>query len=189
MDKVTKRDKTLQLTEKQHLAIKEILKGKSDGDVAEEVGVSRKTISQWKNDNPYFQAELNAKREEVWEDYLAKHWQLAENSFETIKSAIDKGDVKTAKWYLEKIGIDRVFKENIKIRPEKGETDPDEILRQKALAMARAEVGRPPAFEAPSWYENEAEIDQAACKLPEQLQKSALAKQKQCLAEITEQGS
>ena len=34
--------------------------------VAEKIGVARETVSRWRNDNPYFAAELNRRRKEIW---------------------------------------------------------------------------------------------------------------------------
>jgi len=62
---VTETNKT-QLNDKQLQAIDLILIGNTDDWVAKYVGVNRSTVNQWKNHNPYFKAELNRRRKEVW---------------------------------------------------------------------------------------------------------------------------
>ena len=66
---VTKIHKTSQreaLSIEQHNAIDLLIYGKPDREVAEMVGVSRETVTRWRNENPYFIAGLNQKREELW---------------------------------------------------------------------------------------------------------------------------
>jgi hypothetical protein len=38
-----------------------------DQAVAEQIGVARETICRWRNENPYFMAELNRRRKDVWQ--------------------------------------------------------------------------------------------------------------------------
>jgi len=59
-------DKTRQLNVKQENAIDLLLQGQSDREVAEAVGVSRQTVTEWRNGNAVFGAELNRRRQEVW---------------------------------------------------------------------------------------------------------------------------
>ena len=59
-------DKTGQLNVKQENAIDLLLQGQSDREVAEAVGVSRQTVTEWRNGNAVFAAELNRRRQEVW---------------------------------------------------------------------------------------------------------------------------
>jgi hypothetical protein len=47
-------------------AIDCLVTGKNDLETAELVGVSRQTVNQWKNKDPWFAAELNRRRQEVW---------------------------------------------------------------------------------------------------------------------------
>ena len=63
---MAKVDKCRQLSIEQENAIDLLLQGKSDKEVAEVVGVSRQTVTEWRNRNPLFAAELNRKRQEVW---------------------------------------------------------------------------------------------------------------------------
>ena len=63
---MAKGDKTRQLTVEQLNAIDLLVQGKSDRETAEAVGVARQTVTEWRNGNPAFMAELNRRRQEVW---------------------------------------------------------------------------------------------------------------------------
>jgi hypothetical protein len=47
-------------------AIDLLVVGKTDQETAEAVGVTRQTVNGWRNKDPWFQAELNRRRQEVW---------------------------------------------------------------------------------------------------------------------------
>jgi len=59
-------DKARQLSIKQQNAIDLLIQGKSDRKTAEAIGVSRQTVTNWRNNNPVFIAELNKQRKAVW---------------------------------------------------------------------------------------------------------------------------
>jgi len=73
---VAKADKTRQLTIEQQNAIDLLLQGKSDREVAEAVGVARQTVTEWRNRNALFVAELNRRRQEVWGSQTERLRQL-----------------------------------------------------------------------------------------------------------------
>jgi hypothetical protein len=54
------------LSIEQQNAIDLLILGKPDREVAEEVGVSRPTVTDWRNHNEHFAAELNRRRQELW---------------------------------------------------------------------------------------------------------------------------
>jgi hypothetical protein len=47
-------------------AIDILVAGKTDGEVAETVGVTRQTVCGWRNEHPAFAAALNRRRRELW---------------------------------------------------------------------------------------------------------------------------
>ena len=53
------------LTPRQLKAMDLLLQGKSMQEIAQEIGVVRQTISQWKNQDPQFRAQLEELREEA----------------------------------------------------------------------------------------------------------------------------
>lgn len=57
---MTKTDKkAADMTATKYKAIDLLLQGKSDREVAEEIGVARQTVTNWRNRNVYFRAEYN----------------------------------------------------------------------------------------------------------------------------------
>jgi hypothetical protein len=67
MGKPTKPDITGRaLTIDQQNAVDLLIVGKTDQATAEAVGVTRQTVNGWRNGNPWFQAELNRRRQELW---------------------------------------------------------------------------------------------------------------------------
>jgi DNA-binding XRE family transcriptional regulator len=105
MTKVTKRYTYKTLSAKQQKALNELLSGKTDEEAANIAGVSRKTVNTWKNEDPFFQAEFNRRKLEVWEDFLNELNLTTGYSMATIREAIKNGDVKTARWFFDKIGL------------------------------------------------------------------------------------
>jgi hypothetical protein len=55
-----------ELTIDQQNAVDLLIVGKTDQETAEAVGVARQTVNVWRNGNPWFQAELNRRRQELW---------------------------------------------------------------------------------------------------------------------------
>jgi hypothetical protein len=55
-----------ELTIDQQNAVDLLIVGKTDQETAEAVGVTRQTVNVWRNGNPWFQAELNRRRQELW---------------------------------------------------------------------------------------------------------------------------
>ena len=90
----TKPDKIRQLSQEQMNAIEHLLQGKSDRAVAEAVGVSRQTISEWKNHDPLFIAELNRQRSELWWEAHQRLKSLANRALDVVELQLDSGDPK-----------------------------------------------------------------------------------------------
>ena len=63
---MTESDRT-RLTPEQELAIARLLEGATDAEAAEAAGVTRQTVNTWRNRNPVFMAELNARRRALWD--------------------------------------------------------------------------------------------------------------------------
>lgn len=70
--KVAEGDRRRQLSVKQERAIELLLVGKGDAEVAKAVGVSRQTVNEWRNHDALFIAELNLRRQQVWEAALGR---------------------------------------------------------------------------------------------------------------------
>lgn len=101
--------------------------GKNDREVAEAIGANRSTITEWRNHNIYFQAELNKRRKEIWEATSDKLRSLSLKAIDTVETAIDQGDAKIA---LEILKLAGLGKENL---GRIGEDDPEEIEYQEEI--------------------------------------------------------
>jgi len=65
-------DHKIGLTQEQENALGLLLTGLCDREVAEQVGVARETVTRWRNENPYFEAELNRRRQELWAEHAER---------------------------------------------------------------------------------------------------------------------
>ena len=102
-----------QLNDKQLQAIDLILIGNTDDWVAKHVGVNRSTVNQWKNHNPYFKAELNRRRKEVWGATLDRIRHLAFKALDTAEVAIEQGDKKFTLEFIKMLGLNKQDLSNI----------------------------------------------------------------------------
>lgn len=141
MTDTTTKEEPTPLSDKQFKAITEILSGKTDTAVADSVGVSRQTLLNWRKDDPYFMAELNRCRQEVWKGFINGLRDLVKKATATLSKAIEAGDVKTALWFLERLKLETILHEHVNLKPPAGPTDPDEIFSQQARAVAERTVG------------------------------------------------
>jgi hypothetical protein len=135
------KEEPIPLSDKQLQAIAEILSGKTDTAVADSVGVSRQTLLNWRKDDPYFIAELNGRRKEIWEGFINGLRDLVNKATATMSKAIEAGDVKTALWFLEKFKLETILQGYVNIEAPAGPTDPEAIISQQARAVAEKAVG------------------------------------------------
>ncbi|MFA5543730.1 MAG: helix-turn-helix domain-containing protein, partial [Bacilli bacterium] len=83
-------DKTGQLSVKQENAIDLLLQGQSDREVAEAVGVTRQTVTGWRNDNASFAAELNRRRQEVWGGQVERLRLLVKQAVDVLEENLNQ---------------------------------------------------------------------------------------------------
>lgn len=83
------------LTPEQLNAIDLLILGKTDREVSEIVGVRRETVTKW-HKNPFFIAELNIKREELWTDSKLRLKALAHEAVNTLTNGLHSSDEKIA---------------------------------------------------------------------------------------------
>ncbi|NPV54733.1 MAG: helix-turn-helix domain-containing protein [Firmicutes bacterium] len=140
-----KADKTRQLTIEQQNAIDLLLQGKSDREVAEAVGVSHQTVTEWRNNNAVFVAELNRRRQETWGSQIERLRQLVAQAVSVLEEGLQqKQDLRlrqaAAVHILRAIGL-----YGVNLAP-KGATDPEGIEAEwastKALAESLKELSR-----------------------------------------------
>jgi hypothetical protein len=72
MAKTSKSGQAETLNVEQESAIDALLTGASDREAAEAVGVTRQTVTEWRNHHPAFTEELYARRQRIWAHSLDK---------------------------------------------------------------------------------------------------------------------
>ena len=96
------------LTIEQLNAIDMLITGQSDQAVADAVGVSRPTVTSWRLYDPYFQAELNKRRKEVWGAATDRMRALLPKALDVIEKAIDEGSYRAALELIKLAGLNGV---------------------------------------------------------------------------------
>lgn len=91
---MTKADKNRQLNQNQLNAIEMLLQGRTDGEVAEAVDVSRQTVNEWKNHDPNFIAEINHRRQILWECQVERLRGLLSGAVDVLESDFQSSDPK-----------------------------------------------------------------------------------------------
>lgn len=124
------------LSVKQLNAIDLLVAGKTDQEVSEVVGVSRETVTRWRNENPYFAAALNTQRKHIWQAAHEKLRGLVNKAVDTLAVAIEGGDVKAAVEVLKAVDIYG------NVNEPWGPEDPQLILWQYAMEWAENEMAK-----------------------------------------------
>lgn len=91
---MAKSDEIRQLNIEQENAIDLLIQGRSDREVAEAVGVSRQTITGWRNYNPVFIAVLNERRYEIWGAQTERLRGLVESAVSVLQNDLDNEDMR-----------------------------------------------------------------------------------------------
>jgi len=112
------------LTIEQLNAIDMLITGQSDQAVADAVGVSRPTVTSWRLYDPYFQAELNKRRKEVWGAATDRMRALLPKALDVIEKAIDEGSYRAALELIKLAGLNGVA-------GDIGPVDAEEIIQQQ----------------------------------------------------------
>jgi hypothetical protein len=139
MSKATKPDKIRQLSIEQANAIEHLLQGQSDRAVAETVGLSRQTVSEWKNHDPLFIAELNRQRSEMWREARERMKALANRALDVVEVQLGSSDPKAslaaAKYVLQ--GTQLLGDTDL---TKSGPTSPEAVIMAKLRSEARMEL-------------------------------------------------
>lgn len=138
------------LTITQLNAIDCLVAGKTDGDTAEVVGVTRQTVNGWRNHNPEFIAALNARRLEVWSaahDRLLSLLPVALNTLEAVVTG-PSPNWRAAARIVELSGVSQQGRGGTGQRPvHVGLMDPKEIVddevRRRRLKALASEIEGP----------------------------------------------
>ena len=85
-----------ELTPRQAAAVELLAVGRTITEVAEAVGVTRQTVSVWRNQQAEFQAALNRKRRELWEERRDRFRAMLSPALDVIQTELEKGNLTAA---------------------------------------------------------------------------------------------
>lgn len=120
------------LSPQQLQALESLLRGETVTEAASRAGVDRTTVHRWQREDYRFMAAVNSGRREIAEAIQARLLGVALSASETVASAIESGDVRTALTVLKGMGV--LSGELPRIGPE----DPEEIRNDAAIAAGEA---------------------------------------------------
>jgi hypothetical protein len=123
----------LSLTPQKELAITLLLAGKTDQEAAIAAGVARETICRWRSRCPFFEAEFNRRRREIWESQKIRLHALVGDAITTIAEAV-KTDASIAMKILQ------ICKDLIVVEPSFGPDEVGAILHRMARRLAEDEL-------------------------------------------------
>jgi len=111
------------LTVEQRNAIDMLVTGNTDTETAQAVGVHRVTVTKWRNGDPWFQAELNRRRQEVWSAAGEQLRSLLPKAIDALESELGNPDrrLAAASQVIKLAGLTNVS------RPE-GPTEAEQII-------------------------------------------------------------
>jgi hypothetical protein len=124
------------LSIEQHNAIDLLILGHTDHTVAAQTGVTRETICRWRNENPYFMAELNQRRKAMWQSAHERIRGLVGKAIDIVEKALNADDVKAAFTVLKAANLYG------HVEAPQGETEPELVLLAQAEAWAAQELRR-----------------------------------------------
>ena len=121
------------LTIEQQNAIDLLVTGMTDAATAEVVGVHRVTVTKWRLYDPWFRADLNRRRQDVWGAAGDRLRAMLPKAMDTIEQELEQGDAKTAVQVLKLAGLSA-------LEPPAGPVEAEEIIEQQVTAMVEARV-------------------------------------------------
>ena len=95
------RNTSQQLNAQQLRAVDLVAAGMTDAEVADELGVDRATVWRWRTRNPWFEAALNRRREEVWGAARDRLRALVPLALDAVEQEITSGGLTGARTALE----------------------------------------------------------------------------------------
>lgn len=101
---VTTREKFEAMSDAQLRALATLINGNSVTAAAQVAGVSRQTVSEWKNHNPTFIAVLNAGRLDVWSQVEDRLRKLTGSALDVLERELAQGNVSVARDVLRAVG-------------------------------------------------------------------------------------
>ena len=127
------------LSSKQITALQLLMEGKTDQEISLTLGVTRPTVTTWRNRNPFFRALLNQMKRERIFAIQDKQQELLSKALDVIDAALQDGDVHVAMAVWKQVIPED---ENLKVLY----TDPNNVAIQIAQEYANKEADRRDAF-------------------------------------------
>lgn len=101
-----------QLNEKQHAAIRLLLSGDTQTNVAKEIGITPETLSRWINGDSLFIAALNEQRRAAYDSVVHRMRSLAHAAVDALTVSLNSENemirLKTAQTILKMINLDDI---------------------------------------------------------------------------------
>ena len=82
-----------------------VITGRTDVDVAAEIGVRRETLWRWRTQHPAFQAYLSFLKLEAHEARMDRVWTLVDRAMEVVGESLEEGDPVVAMQILRLPGV------------------------------------------------------------------------------------
>lgn len=129
------------MTPQQQRAVDLLMQGTRAAEVAAAVGVDRVTVWRWRQ-MPEVEAEINARRHELWDASIERLRSLVPQALETLASELEgKHRLRAAETLLRVAGFDEARKGGLGIRPL-GSTSAAQIARANQASVELEELLR-----------------------------------------------
>jgi transposase-like protein len=115
-------DRRWDLSVQQQTAADLLALGNNVTRVAEQVGVARQTVSEWLNQNPAFEAAVNQRRQENWDNASNRLRSLLPNALDVLEQALTGGNIKAAIEVLKAAGLHGLQKPEGPTNPQDAES-------------------------------------------------------------------
>jgi transposase-like protein len=124
-------DRRWNLSVQQQTAVDLLALGNNVTRVAEQVGVARQTVSEWLNQNPAFEAAVNQRRQENWDNASNRLRSLLPNALDVLEQALKGGNIKAAIEVLKAAGLHGLQKPEGPTNPQDAESAAKEKERAR----------------------------------------------------------
>jgi hypothetical protein len=115
-------DRRWNLSVQQQTAADLLALGNNVTRVAEQVGVARQTVSEWLNQNPAFEAAVNQRRQENWDNASNRLRSLLPSALDVLEHALKGGNIKAAIEVLKAAGLHGLQKPEGPTNPQDAES-------------------------------------------------------------------
>src|SRR5688500_320517 len=118
---LTEADNLYRLTPRQNRALELVFAGETDGEVAEQIQVSRQTVNEWRNHHPAFRAAYNRLLQETADQFRHRIIALRGKALNVLEDNLEQGNLSAAISLLRIISGVRLT--------DAGPTDPHQLLQ------------------------------------------------------------